>query len=67
MYAPTFLTITIILEFLHGFMVLLGRLPVNCLIKGMDIQIIAEITDLPIERIELLKSAVQKENARQKS
>jgi len=29
----------------------------NCLIKGMDIQTIAEITDLPVERIELLKNA----------
>jgi hypothetical protein len=29
----------------------------------MDIQTIAEITDLPIERIELLKTAFQMENA----
>jgi hypothetical protein len=27
----------------------------------MDVQTIAEITDLPVERIELLKIAVQKE------
>jgi predicted transposase/invertase (TIGR01784 family) len=41
------------------------RVALNCLIKGMDVQTIAEITDLPVERIELLKSAVQKENAEQ--
>jgi predicted transposase YdaD len=34
----------------------------NCLIKGMDIETVAEITDLPIERIKVLKSAVQQEN-----
>ena len=39
------------------------RVALNCLIKGMDVQTIAEITDLPVERIELLKSAVQQENA----
>jgi predicted transposase/invertase (TIGR01784 family) len=38
------------------------KVALNCLIKGMDIQTIAEITDLPIERIERLKTAVQKEN-----
>jgi predicted transposase/invertase (TIGR01784 family) len=37
------------------------RVALNCLIKGMDVQTIAEITDLPVERIELLKNAVQKE------
>jgi len=39
------------------------RVALNCLKKGMDIQTIAEITDLPIERIELLKTAFQTENA----
>jgi hypothetical protein len=39
------------------------KVALNCLIKGMDIQTIAEITDLPVERVELLKIAVQKENA----
>jgi len=38
------------------------RVALNCLIKGMDVKTIAEITDLPVERIELLKTAVQKEN-----
>ena len=42
------------------------RVALNCLIKGMDVQTIAEITDLPVERIELLKTAVQKENAEQR-
>ena len=39
------------------------KVALKCLIKGMDVQNIAEITDLPVERIELLKNAVQKENA----
>ena len=39
------------------------RVALNCLIKGMDIQTIAEITDLPVERIERLKAAVQDENS----
>jgi predicted transposase/invertase (TIGR01784 family) len=39
------------------------KVALNCLIKGMDIETIAELTDLPVERIELLKSAVQQENA----
>ena len=39
------------------------RVALNCLIKGMDIETIAEITDLPVERIKLLKTAVQQENA----
>ena len=38
------------------------KVALNCLIKGMDIQTIAEITDLPVERIERLKTAVQNEN-----
>ncbi len=33
------------------------RVALNCLMKGMDIETIAEITDLPVERIELLKIA----------
>ncbi|NIM14068.1 MAG: hypothetical protein GTO45_18655 [Candidatus Aminicenantes bacterium] len=39
------------------------RVALNCLIKGMDIETISEITDLPVERIELLKTAVREENA----
>jgi predicted transposase/invertase (TIGR01784 family) len=39
------------------------RVALNCLMKGMDIEMISEITDLPVERIELLKTAVRKENA----
>jgi len=39
------------------------RVALNCLIKGMDVRTIAEITDLPIEKIELLKTAFQMENA----
>jgi hypothetical protein len=33
-----------------------------CLKKGMDIDTIAELTGLPLEKIELLKSAVQLES-----
>jgi len=33
------------------------RVALNCIMKGLDIQTIAEITDLPVERIELLKNA----------
>jgi predicted transposase/invertase (TIGR01784 family) len=43
------------------------KVALNCLIKGMDIQTIAEITDLPVERIKLLQTVVQEENAGQKS
>jgi predicted transposase/invertase (TIGR01784 family) len=39
------------------------RVALNCLMKGMDIETISEITDLTVERIELLKTAVQQENA----
>jgi predicted transposase/invertase (TIGR01784 family) len=39
------------------------KVALNCLIKGMDIETISEITDLSIERIKALKSAVQKENS----
>jgi predicted transposase/invertase (TIGR01784 family) len=38
------------------------RVALNCLMKGMDIETISEITDLPVKRIELLKTAVQEEN-----
>ena len=38
------------------------RVALNCLRKGMDIQTIAEITGLPLERIEVLKTAAQNEN-----
>lgn len=34
----------------------------NCLLKGMDVRTIAEITELPVERIEALKNAVRQEN-----
>jgi predicted transposase/invertase (TIGR01784 family) len=39
------------------------RVALTCLIKGMDIETISEITDLPVERIELLKAALQEKNA----
>ncbi|HLP47600.1 MAG TPA: hypothetical protein VK186_21925 [Candidatus Deferrimicrobium sp.] len=35
----------------------------NCIKKGMDIETIAELTDLPIERIELIKNVIQSDNA----
>jgi hypothetical protein len=38
------------------------KVALNCLKKGMDTQTIAEITDLPIERIELLKTVFQAED-----
>ncbi len=38
------------------------RVAFNCLMKGMDIRTIAEITELPVERIESLKTAVQENN-----
>lgn len=38
------------------------RVALNCLMKGMDIRTIAEITELPVERIESLKTAVLKDN-----
>ena len=38
------------------------KIAINCLIKGMDTWTIAEITELPIERIEALKAAIQKDN-----
>jgi hypothetical protein len=42
------------------------RVALTCLKKGIDINTVAEITDLPIERIELLKSFIQQENAGQR-
>lgn len=32
------------------------RVALNCILKGMDIRTIAEITGLPLERVELLKT-----------
>jgi hypothetical protein len=39
------------------------RVALNCLIKGMDIETVAEITDLSIERVKALKAAVQKNDS----
>ena len=41
------------------------RVARNCLMKVMDIRTIAEITELPVERTESLKTAVRKENTAQ--
>jgi predicted transposase/invertase (TIGR01784 family) len=41
------------------------RVAFNCLMKGMDIKTIAEITELPVERIESLKTAVHQEKIEQ--
>jgi predicted transposase/invertase (TIGR01784 family) len=38
------------------------RVARNCLMKGMDIQTIAEITELPVERIESLKTDLSQKN-----
>ena len=38
------------------------RIALNCLMKGMDVQTIAELTELPIERIESLKATLSQEN-----
>jgi len=38
------------------------RVALNCLKKGMDVQAIAEITGLPVERIELLKVLPEKKS-----
>ena len=35
------------------------RFALSCIKKGLDIETIAEITDLPIEKIELLKNVIQ--------
>ena len=39
------------------------RVVLTCIKKGMDIETIAELTDLPIERIQLFKNVIQPENA----
>ncbi|UCH97962.1 MAG: hypothetical protein JSV88_14200 [Candidatus Aminicenantes bacterium] len=39
------------------------RVAMTCLKKGIDINTVVEITGLPIERIELLKSFIQQENS----
>ena len=39
------------------------RVALTCLKKGIDINTVVEITGLPIERIELLKSFIQQENS----
>ncbi|HLP47308.1 MAG TPA: hypothetical protein VK469_15255 [Candidatus Kapabacteria bacterium] len=39
------------------------KIAFNCLIKGMDTWTIAEITELPIERIEALKAAIRRDNS----
>ncbi|MCU0288380.1 MAG: hypothetical protein MUF15_18545 [Acidobacteria bacterium] len=39
------------------------KFAMNCIKKGIDIETIAEITDLPIERVELLKKVIELENA----
>jgi len=39
------------------------RFALSCIKKGIDIETIAELTDLPIERIELLKKVIQPESA----
>jgi predicted transposase/invertase (TIGR01784 family) len=38
------------------------RMALNCLMKGMDVQTIAELTELPVERIESLKTTLSQEN-----
>lgn len=38
------------------------RVVLTCLKKGMDIKTIAELTDLPIERIELFRNIIQPES-----
>jgi len=39
------------------------RFALSCIKKGIDIGTIADLTDLPIERIELLKKVIQPESA----
>jgi predicted transposase/invertase (TIGR01784 family) len=41
------------------------RVAFNCLKKGMDIKTISEITELPVERIESLKTDFRQENTAQ--
>ena len=38
------------------------RFALSCIKKGIDLETIAELTDLPIERIELLKKVIQPES-----
>jgi len=38
------------------------RMALNCLMKGMDVRTIAELTELPVERIESLKTTLSQEN-----
>jgi predicted transposase/invertase (TIGR01784 family) len=38
------------------------RIALNCLMKGMDIKIIAQLTELPVERIESLKTTLRPVN-----
>lgn len=39
------------------------RVVLTCIKKGMDVETIAELTDLPIDRIELFKNVIQPESA----
>ncbi|HLP60426.1 MAG TPA: hypothetical protein VK186_16420 [Candidatus Deferrimicrobium sp.] len=39
------------------------RMALNCLMKGMDIWTVAELTELSVERIESLKAAIRQENS----
>lgn len=39
------------------------RMALNCLMKGMDIWTVAELTELSVERIESLKAAIRLENS----
>jgi predicted transposase YdaD len=41
------------------------RIALNCLMKGMDIRTIAQLTELPVERIESLKTTLKPENTSQ--
>ena len=39
------------------------KFALGCIKKGIDLETIAELIDLPIERIELLKNVIQPESA----
>jgi predicted transposase/invertase (TIGR01784 family) len=39
------------------------RVAFNCIMKGMDSRSIAEITEMPVERIESMKAGIHRENA----
>lgn len=41
------------------------RIALNCLMKGMDVGIIAQLTELPVERIESLKNTLNPVNTLQ--